>query len=248
MGIKYKNPPIVEVVCEFQFEPDTEWDIAMPGLIYEKVRDQFKNRKPAKVLSFDVNRDAEGIRQTLETSDRVQFITVDERALIQVGAHLLSVNHFAPYPTWEEFRPMIAKGLSAYREVAAPENVRRVGLRYLNHLEFEGARINLEEHFKFRPELGDELSHDIGPFIVGVQIPDNDWRDMLKIQLTSTRTPQDGHLAVSLDLDYYLQKPGAVPLNELSIWIEHAHSRIEDAFNACITEKTIQSLEPEDRS
>lgn len=27
---KYKNPPIIEALCEFQFGPDSSWDLAMP--------------------------------------------------------------------------------------------------------------------------------------------------------------------------------------------------------------------------
>ncbi|MBV8265707.1 MAG: TIGR04255 family protein, partial [Planctomycetaceae bacterium] len=42
---RYKNPPIEEAVCDFQFAPGTDWDPTMPGLLYEKLRDTY-NEKP----------------------------------------------------------------------------------------------------------------------------------------------------------------------------------------------------------
>ena len=36
MGIKYKKPPIVEALCEFQFISDRPLDLTLHGLIYEK--------------------------------------------------------------------------------------------------------------------------------------------------------------------------------------------------------------------
>src|SRR5947208_1146199 len=30
MSRKYRNPPLIEAVCEFQFDPKSEWDIAIP--------------------------------------------------------------------------------------------------------------------------------------------------------------------------------------------------------------------------
>lgn len=45
MGKKYKNPPIVEVVCEFRLSDDTLWDLTIPGLLYEKLKDEFLHRE-----------------------------------------------------------------------------------------------------------------------------------------------------------------------------------------------------------
>jgi uncharacterized protein (TIGR04255 family) len=45
MGKRYKKPPIVEALFEFQFVPGREWDLTIPGLIYKKVKRRFPNRK-----------------------------------------------------------------------------------------------------------------------------------------------------------------------------------------------------------
>ena len=37
---QYPNPPVIEAVCEFRLPPDSEWDLTVPGLVYEHIRDQ----------------------------------------------------------------------------------------------------------------------------------------------------------------------------------------------------------------
>lgn len=44
MGRKYRNPPLIEALCEFQFVPTQPWDLTIPGFFYEKVKNDF----PAK--------------------------------------------------------------------------------------------------------------------------------------------------------------------------------------------------------
>ncbi|MGH7598840.1 MAG: TIGR04255 family protein, partial [bacterium] len=45
MGKHYKNPPLLEAVCEFKFQPHSSWNPAVPDLIYEKVKTQFPQRE-----------------------------------------------------------------------------------------------------------------------------------------------------------------------------------------------------------
>ena len=90
MGRRYKNPPIVEALCEFRFDPDSPWDLAMPGLVYERVRDTFPKRRQAKQFAVEVSAGQKGVEQHVRTTDRMQFLREDEKALVQVGPHLLA--------------------------------------------------------------------------------------------------------------------------------------------------------------
>ncbi|HID61454.1 MAG TPA: TIGR04255 family protein [Anaerolineae bacterium] len=243
MGRKYKNPPIVEALCEFQFESNSPWDLVMPGLIYEKVQDTFPRRRQAKQLTVDISASPEGIEQQVRTTDRMQFLREDEKVLIQVGPHFMAVNHLKPYPSWQEFLPLIKRGLRAYCDVASPRSIHRVGLRYINRIEVADQRIELEDYFEFRPFVGPNLPQDFGPFIVGIQVPYEGSRDILKLELTNASSEMPDTVAMILDFDYFLVKPGEVALNNVFEWLDIAHNRIEEAFEACITERLRQMFE-----
>jgi uncharacterized protein (TIGR04255 family) len=243
MGKKYRIPPIIEALCEFRFEPGPPWDLAIPGLVYEKVRDNFPKRRQVRALETSISAGSEGVEQQVRTTDRMQFLREDEKALIQVGPNMLAVNHLRPYPTWQEFLPLIRRGFEAYCEAAGPEGIQRIGLRYINRIEIPGQRIELEDYFEFRPFIGPQLPQDVGPFIVGIQVPYENSRDSLKLQIANAAVETPDVVAVMLDLDYFLAQPSQVRSDNVFEWVEVAHSRVEEAFEACITNRLRRMFE-----
>ena len=243
MGRKYKNPPIIEALCEFQFEPGLPWDLAIPGLVYQKVQNEFPKRRQAKQVEVGLRAGTEGVEQQVRTTDRMQFLREDEKALIQVGPNLLAVNHLKPYPSWEGFLPLIQRGFHAYWEVAQPNGIRRIGLRYINRIEIPEQRVELELYFSFYPSLGANLPQDHTDFIVGVNMPYENERDGLRLQMASAVSEQPGAIAIFLDLDYSLRQPGAVRLEETLRWINTAHDRVEEVFEGCLTDKLREFFE-----
>ncbi len=243
MGRKYRNPPIVEAICEFRFEPGTPWDMAIPGLIYEKIKDSFPKRRQVQEVETSIVVGPEGVEHKVTPIDRMQFLREDEKALIQVGPNLLAVNHLKPYPTWQKFLPLIRQGVDAYVGAASPKGIHRVGLRYINRIEIPVARVELEDYFEFRPFVGAGLPQDYGAFIVGIQIPFEDSRDALRLQLASAAVEIPSTVAVILDLDYFLAQPGGVPIEQVFEWIEIAHCHVERVFEACVTDRLRQMFE-----
>lgn len=93
---RYANSPIIEALCEFQFAPDSPWDLATPGLVYGKVQDTFPKRRQATRVTVAISASPGVTGQQLETVALMQFLHEDEKALIQVGPNLLAVNHLKP--------------------------------------------------------------------------------------------------------------------------------------------------------
>jgi len=235
---KYKNPPIVEALCEFQFIPGQPWDITIPGIIYEKIKNQFPEKKQQMGIGLGIKPREAQLESKIEMlPSRMQFLRHDKKALIQIGLDLLVVNHLKPYPHWENFKPMILENFKIYLRVAKPRGIRRVGLRYINRIDFESAEIELESYFKFYPKLVSDLPQVYETFIAKVEIPYEEQRDKLILSLTTAVPERPGMISIILDLDYAMVKPEAVPLDDIETWIEKAHTNLENAFEACITDK-----------
>jgi uncharacterized protein (TIGR04255 family) len=247
MSRKYNNPPLVEAVCEFQFNPESEWDIAVPGLVYERLKGTFPIREPvpqAVELALTASVRASIQPEIHTASDRVRFLREDKKALVQVGPHLLSANHLQPYPTWEEYLPMVKMAYDVYREVAKPQGLRRIGLRYINRINIPGSNIALQDYFEFHPYLGPDFPEQIGPFIVGVQIF-YDSRDVLRVQLANAAMQHADYVSMVLDLDYSLIAPQHVEIEAATEWLQVAHDRVEQIFEACLTDQ-LRSIFEED--
>lgn len=239
MSRKYKNPPLIEAVCEFQFAQKSEWDIAIPGLIYGELKGDFPIRvQVPNEIGFTMTPTPEGGSQpqVYAASDRIQFYREDKKALVQVGPHLLTINHLKPYPTWEDYLPLIRHAYSIYRNVAQPEGLERIGLRYINRLDIPDTNVELEDYFQFYPHIGTELPQNFGSFIVGGQFIFGD-TDALKVQMASAQPERPSHMGVVLDLDYSTLAANDIKLENAHEWLQVAHDRLEQAFEACLTDK-----------
>lgn len=235
---KYKNPPLVEALCEFQFIPNQPWDVTIPGLLYEKIKDTFPDRQQKIGLGVQLKVTEKELEHRVEPiPPLIQFHKKDKTALIQVAPDLLVVNHLQPYPEWEIFKSMILENLQKYIEVANPKGFKRIGLRYINVFEFAKPEIELEDYFKYRPYIHEKLPKTLSTFITKTEFPLEDGNEILIMTLALQVPSKPNVLAILLDIDYAMIKTEYVMLDNVQNWLEKAHNKAEEAFEESITEK-----------
>jgi len=248
MGRKYKNPPVVEVLCEFEFISEQPWDLTLPGLIYEKIKDEFPDKQQQPGISVQFRKTERGIEHKVEPAPlRIQFHRKDKSALIQIGPNLLVINQLKPYSTWEEFKAMILKNFQIYKEVANPKRFKKIGLRYINIVDFDKETVELKDYFRFYPyipEILQQIPYDT--FLNRVEFPYEDGKERLILMLASI-IPSKPNVLISilLDIGYVMVTPEYVPFDSISEWLEKAHGKIEQAFESCITDNARKIFEEE---
>lgn len=236
MSRKYINEPIIEAVCEFRLPPDSNWDLTIPGLIYEKIKDEFPHKEQRLFQDAETIKQPQGIQHKLSTNERILFFTDNRKVFIQVGRHLLAINSLKPYPSWDQFKPKIEKAFKSLIDTIAVNEFQRIGLRYINLIQIPGQTIDLDKNFEFRPFLGTNLPQNMTNFVIGCELPFFDGRDSCTIQLTRAVPEQPENSAFILDLDYFNTPPRTVPVNQALDWVENAHLQVEENFEGCITE------------
>jgi len=243
MGRRYKNPPIVEAVCEFHFTQDTHWDLTIPGRFYEGVKEEFPHREQRSVQDLQIIQEPQGFRQELRVSERVLLFSPDRKLLVQIGPRLLVVNALKPYPTWQGFKPRIEIALRKLQEVVDIRGLELIGLRYINRIELpEEELVRLSDYFHFYLTLGPRLPQSMASFIAGAEFSYKEGRDRCRVQLTLE--PNSGEKrALLLDINYFLAKPGAVEVPEVLQWVEEAHTQVEEIFEGCITDRLREMFE-----
>jgi uncharacterized protein (TIGR04255 family) len=238
MEKKYKNPPIIEALCEFQFVPGQEWDLTLPGLIYERVKDQFPDKQQQIGIGIEFRSTEKGLEHRVEPkAPRIQFHKKDKTALIQIARDLLVINQLRPYPTWRGFKPLIANAFQVYREIANPKGFKTIGLRYINKLPFNTESVKLEEYFNFYPDIPKDLPQTHANFISRVEILYLNNRDRLIITISSA-PPEVSGVSIILDLNYIMIIKEGIPIEAYEEWLEQAHTAVEKAFESCIKNKS----------
>jgi len=236
MGRRYKNPPIVEAVCEFRLTQDTHWDLTVPGLLYERLKQEFPHREQRSFPELQIIQEPQWFRQELRVSERVLLFSPDRRLLIQIGPRLLVVNALRPYPTWQGFKPRIEMAWRRLQEIVDVQGLERIGLRYINRIELpKEEAVKLSDYFDFYLTIGPRLPL-MASFIAGAEFPYKEGRDRCRVQLILE--PDSGEKrSLLLDIDYFLAKPQAVGVSEALQWVEEAHTQVEEIFEGCITDR-----------
>lgn len=237
MGKKYLNPPIVEAVCEFRFTSDTQWDLAVPGLLYKKIKDDFPNRKQRIIQDVELKIGKQNIEPIVNPREQIIFQNKDKKILIQVGNRILAVNCLKPYPTWNIFQPLIVSSFKKLSEVVKLTRIQRIGLRYINRIEIAESQMKLEKYFKFKPDLGDQLPHNLRSFMLGCVLPFHEINADCDMKITNAVPSEPNKHAFILDIDFYLKKHVNATIDDITKWIESAHDRVENIFEGCITDE-----------
>lgn len=234
--IKYKNPPLEEVVCDFRFELENPNDSILPGLLYSKIQDDYPKRKQR----INPLVTSPGIEQEIIIQPISQFYNNEETQIIQVGIDLLSIHVIKDYPNWENYKPIILKILSIYKEIANPISIKRIGLRAINKVSIskEPYEITqLDDYFQFYPVSPFMGNPPMNAFFVQVETPFNDDRDKLILRNGTIVAESENKSAFLLDIDYSTIKPKFVLFERVDEWLEEAHEKMKNAFESCITEK-----------
>ncbi len=247
---RYANPPLREAACEFRFQPGPEpWNLSYPGLIYSELREEFprlvQTDAARQEFSTAFSNAFGNLPERLGRSGpavQPQSLSFwreeDEYGAITVSPDRLSISHYRPYPSWDAFLGVIRQAYGSYVNVAKPQTLQRIGLRFLNEIQFHTDAIALSDYFTYYPSFGPQLPQFNVNVKMSVDFEFDNYRDLARLQLATISGADGPSIAVSLDIDYFLRIPGAVPLTDTEDWLDKGHSRISTIFEGSITDRT----------
>lgn len=245
MSSSYPNPPIVEAVCEFHFSAEEEWDISIPGIIYEKLKSQYPKKGTHHNYSIGVEEEE---KATVNKHERIRLSDENESNLIQIGERFLSVNKLNPYLGWEDYKAKILNALEIFNNVSGQYPIKNIVLRYINIFsftaeDFDGDTLALENYFEVRPYRGEGIGRDYVTFFTGLQFvfegcgknPENA-DNFLKVELTNTPSNEENVIKIRQNLEYSTRKSFSEQGCEPGVWLEKAHNDLKYIFERSITE------------
>lgn len=234
----YRNCPIVEVVCEFRFPSLPDWDVTIPGVLYEKLKSQFPIKEFGQHFAIGLtNRGPDEIKN-IQISSPVRFIRQDRTALIQVAPGLLAINQLPPYPRWETFKPFVQDIFGEFAKLHNVNGLKQMGLRYINRIDIPGDRIDLHDYFKYYPEIDKSLPQDFTDYRLRAVFPMEQKGNRLILTLASAKPVTEGCQSAILDIDYIVSSNDDLKGEQAFVSLETAHNAIENVFENCLTQKS----------
>ncbi len=235
---RYRNPPIVEAVCEFRFSADTPWEQNLSERFYDAVKERFPIRESRREQIIQIKTDNKGTTEhRLEAIETPIFLAGDRRTLIQIGSRRLSIHRLKPYRSWDDFRLTINQAYDTITSLTKATGFDRIGLLYVDKIEIPGDDIKLADYFTFYPHCGEGLPGDVMNFMVGCDFSYNQNRDVCRLSLTRAMPERQGASAYLLTIDYFLARRNTVEPQNALMWVDEAHNMIKTLFGGCATEK-----------
>ena len=247
MGEKLKIPPLVEAVCEFRFDENSEWDWTIPGRMYDEINNEFPERSEVYQTQAQIPiNDEDQVIRTSSGPIRLQFKKQDESSMVQVGNNLLAINHLVPYPMWESFRALIIKYYLIYIGIANPSGLIRIGLRYINKIScpLEGFEIN--DYLNQGSPLPWATEYKFNNFFQRYVLSTIEPTGSLIHQTGFTLEGEDRFII--LDLDFGSTEVTQLSTDlELIAWLDQAHTLINFAFVNSINPTLYGELKDDDK-
>ena len=168
--IRYRNPPVVEVVCEIHFA-GSSWDSTLPGQFYDAIRERFPQKREVRLMQarFTLGPEGESSADLLPGQPRVQFLNEAGDRWLQLGQDVIVVNKLRPYSRFEQWEGDLQLAIEIYRRLARPERIALVSIRHLNRIDLPATVVPLQDYFRIYPQLPESFEPH-GPFLVRFQV------------------------------------------------------------------------------
>lgn len=201
---KLRNPPIVEAVLDIDCDtpPNVELQ-ALEESARERFHDQYpKSRKQfSHEVQFEAKPEALSSLSARHAIQALQFLTNDEKQLVQVRAQGFSFNRLAPYSNLDDYLREIERTWRLYVEVAEPIMTRLVRLRYINRITLptEAGKVDLDDFLKIGPRSADQETLSLTGFLIQQSAVEKESHHQVSLTLHS-RSPENELLPVILDI------------------------------------------------
>lgn len=202
------SPPIIEAVVDIDCDLPTKLDLQS---LREAAGDALRERYPRfrqqliQEHVFKKEGDAPPEIRVNQGHGAMQFLTEDEKQLIQFRPNGFSFNRLAPYGSLDDYLPEIAEGWQLFRSLAKPVVIRKVGIRMINRifLPLTDGKLNFADYL-LTPPLLPAPPGELGflGFFEQHMVADNATGDRANIVRT-TEAIGDNRMPMILDIDVF---------------------------------------------
>ena len=236
--------PLIEAVCEFRFVLKEDFSGQQTKVFYDQIKDNFPVHEKGKrhQLEFQIRPDKtpeenkEAIKPGVYEFEK--YLSEDKKYSVQLNKNTVSIHRVEPYTSWKDFTPLIQQVYEAYVSCFSPEEIERIGMRYINKITTPSEDFSFNKYFTINASLPSLEENEQKSIFLGSVFEQEKGRDAIKVQFLEKqlKNPSTERNFV-LDLDYFLVE-STVSLKGVDKWIEIAHTNLENVFEGMITDET----------
>jgi uncharacterized protein (TIGR04255 family) len=241
------NAPITEALIDFRVKLPSEFKVEAFLELKKTIGDRFSKVQERKLFSGQL-RFKKGEPQPPSAEYHgvhgYFFRPEDDKTVVQFRIDGFTFSRLKPYTYWEEMFGEARELWGMYSEIAQPEAVTRLAVRYVNHINIPLPVDDLSDYFTASPKLPDTIQGIISGFLSKVVVYDLEMDVATNIVQALEKSPKpDKYITVVLDIDSF--KTGDFNVSNGEIWETFAnlHNKKNQMFFRSITDETARLFE-----
>ncbi len=232
--MRYPKAPITEAVMDIRVAHRRdlevgEFSILAAGSDFSETADQFS-------VTAAIPIGASATQTITPVKEGFQFAARAKNKMFQAQRRGWAFNKLAPYETWEQFSSEGRLLWKRYRDIARPEAITRVALRYINRLDFPLPFKDFKDYILTVPEIAPELPQGLSGFFMQLQIPQVDLAAVAVLNVAMVPPTAADVCSVALDIDVFRDRDVAQTEDEMWAYFEKLRERKNHIFELCITD------------
>jgi uncharacterized protein (TIGR04255 family) len=238
-----RNTPITEALIDIRVKLPPQVDVKKIDSMYELIKGRYPKKQEQRMSEIKIElKPGEELAKHLTKINGFRYLSSDEKEIVQARMDGFTFNKLSPYTKWEDLRNEARRLWLIYREIACPDLVTRVALRYINNLNIPMPIADFGDYLTVPPRVPERLPQGVSSFLTRVVIhePSIDANAVITQALESVvgeRVP------IILDIDVFkLRSEG---IEEENIWstLENLRDFKNKIFFASITKKLKEMYE-----
>jgi uncharacterized protein (TIGR04255 family) len=234
-----EHAPIKEALIDIRAVATTSYEDI--GLAHQQFAEQYPKVENIQKSEIGWKINPQEQTSSVEQQNKnvgYKFTSQDEKYIAQFRTDGFTFSRLEPYETWEAMRDEAKRLWQIYLEVAKPEAITRVAVRYINALRIPLPLNDFKEYLTAPPEVPEGLPQGVSGFLsrIGLKEP------TIHADCIFTQALEEGNqeeITVVLDIDAFMLS--TFDANELHFWekIEQLRNFKNQVFFKSITDKTI---------
>ena len=193
-----------------------------------------------------IRMEASGVGSSVTSSHGVRgfmYLDESEKQIAQVRIDGFTFSRVHPYESWEDLRDEARRLWHRYTEIAQPESVTRIAVRYINRLEFEEDPVTLGKWLKLNMVTPLELG-PMADFLLRmvVQHPDEPSYVGTVTQGTAQPTIKGRANAIVLDIDCWTSRTCDPAGDDIWRILEDLREFKNDFFFGTMTDEALRRI------
>ena len=235
----FRNAPITEALLDIRVLLPQNTGLDQLLAFHDGVRGRYPSKRDRKIWKGSIHVSAHGpeIAGPAGGIDGFLFSSVDGKNIVQCRLDGFTFNRLKPYDRWETFRDEAFELWQSYVRIAAPKQITRVALRYINRIEIPLPITDFKDYILTGPEIAPGLPQGLSSFFMQVTIPITDLPAQSVITETMEPITETKRLPFILDIDVFRQAAFDVSGQEAWKVLEKLHDVKNHLFFKSITPK-----------